>query len=181
LIEFRGRPLVSYALDALRWVAAGRILISANRHLEKYAAFGHPVITDANGRSDGPLAGLLAAMRAADTEYVLAVPCDCPLMTGPLLSRIVDRMVAESSEVCAASDGIRLQPVFVMVQRRLSASLETYLACGERKFDQWLKAQRLSLADYGDCPDVFANVNSPQDLSALERQTDDSFVALPSA
>ena len=59
LMCWRGRPLVSYALAALEGVAETR-LINANRSLGEYAAFGFPVIADANENFDGPLAGLLS-------------------------------------------------------------------------------------------------------------------------
>jgi len=169
LLDYHGRPLVAYALDALRPVA-GTILVSANRNAEAYARFGHPVIADSAGAYDGPLAGLLSAMRAAKTDYVMTVPCDSPLVDGALLGRLYARLVEEGAEICAAHDGGRLHPVFLVAQRRLAADLADYLESGQRKVETWLKSRRLVLADFSDHPECFANVNTPEELAALERE-----------
>lgn len=169
LLAWHGRPLVAYALDALR-PAAGTLLVNANRNLQEYARFGYPVIADHNGEFDGPLAGLLSAMRAAQTEYVLTVPCDCPLIDGALLGRLYARLREEGAEICAAHDGERMHPVFLIAQRRLADDLADYLASGQRKVETWLRSRRLALADYSDHPEWFANANTPEELAALEGQ-----------
>jgi molybdopterin-guanine dinucleotide biosynthesis protein A len=56
--------------------ASQRILISANRHLDAYAAYGHPVLPDSLPDYPGPLAGLLAGMQAAPDSHLLMLPCD---------------------------------------------------------------------------------------------------------
>lgn len=167
LIRFKGRPLVGYALEALDSVAA-HILINANRNREAYARFGYPVISDRTDTYDGPLAGLLSAMRAAETPYVLTVPCDSPLVTGQLLERLCRTMQETGAELCAAHDGERLHPVFLLAERRLADSLERYLASGQRKIDLWFEQHRLALADFSDHPELFANINTPEELAALE-------------
>ena len=166
LLDWRGRPLAAYALDALRQ-AAGALLVNANRNAGQYARFGHPVIADAGEAFDGPLAGLLSAMRAARTEYVLTLPCDAPLADGALLRRLHARLVAEQAEICAAHDGQRLQPLFLLAQCRLAPDLADYLAGGQRKVETWLRSRRLALADCSDRPEVFANINTAEELAAL--------------
>ena len=166
LVEFRGRPLVAYALDALRQ-AAGPILVNANRNGEDYAYFGYPVIADRSDTYDGPLAGLLSAMQAAQTEYVLTVPCDCPLLDGALLGRLHQKLIEAGAEICAAHDGERMQPVFLIAQCRLAADLADYLGSGQRKMETWLQSRRLALADYSDHPELFTNVNTSAELAAL--------------
>ncbi len=167
LIRFRGSPLASYALEALDSVAA-HILINANRNREAYARFGYPVVSDRTDSFDGPLAGLLSAMRAAETPYVLTVPCDSPLVTGQLLERLCRTMQETGAELCAAHDGERLHPVFLLAERCLADSLDRYLAKGQRKIDLWFEQHRLALADFSDHPELFANINTPEELAALE-------------
>ena len=166
LLDYRGRPLAAYALAALRQVA-GPIFVNANRNAQTYARLGYPVIADLSGAFDGPLAGLLSAMRAAKTEYVMTVPCDSPLFDGALLGRLYAKLLEEAADICAAHDGERMQPVFLIARRRLADNLAEYLASGQRKVDIWLKSQRLALADYSDHPELFANANTPAELAAL--------------
>ncbi len=170
LMLFRDRPLVAYALEALAAVA-DRILINANRHHEDYARFGYPVVADGSTNFDGPLAGVLGAMRTAETPYVLTVPCDAPLMTGHLLQRLVTARAATDAELCAAHDGERLHPVFLLAERRLADDLDAYLAEGQRKVETWLHRHRLALADFSDQAALFANLNTPEELAALEQAT----------
>ena len=165
LLRFHGVPMVAYALAALESVA-GTLLINANRHHEEYRRFGVPVIADA--AYEGPLAGLLSALRTAQTSYVLSVPCDSPLVTASLLTRLCSRLGETGAEVCAAHDGERLHPVFLLAERRLADHLQRYLASGQRKLQSWLSQHRLTLADFADHPELFANINTPEDLTALE-------------
>ncbi|QSA97443.1 molybdenum cofactor guanylyltransferase MobA [Methylococcus sp. EFPC2] len=167
LLSFRGRPLVAWAVSALERVT-DIVLINANRNHEAYAALGYPVIADATASYDGPLAGLLAAMKAAKTPYVLTVPCDSPLIAGELLDRLVSTLAAQGAEVCAAHDGERLHPVFLLAETALLSDLEAYLAAGQRKVDRWLSHHKLALADCHDHPEWFTNVNTPEDWKALE-------------
>lgn len=168
LVMFRGRRLVEYAVEALQQ-AADRVLISANRNRPDYEALGYPVVADAGGGFDGPLAGLLAALKAARTPYVLCIPCDSPLLDGRLLGRLYETLIREAAEACVAHDGQRLHPVFAILERRLAGSLEEYLATGERRMEGWLRRLRLAMADFSDHPASFMNVNSTQELAELEK------------
>lgn len=167
LIVWRGRPLVAYAIDAIRAVADA-VLISANRHLEHYAAFGFPVVPDATADFQGPLAGLLSGLNGSSTPYLMTVPCDSPEITGPLLARLVSTMMAQDAEIAVAHDGQRLHPMFMLVKREVGADLKQFLDSGERKVALWLARHRLAITDYRDRPEMFININSPEDLADLQ-------------
>jgi molybdopterin-guanine dinucleotide biosynthesis protein A len=167
LVLFRCRPLVVYALEAVQPVASA-VLISANRNPDEYAHFGVPVIADHNQHYDGPLAGLLSAMYAAQTDYVLTVPCDSPLLRSEVLARLYTQLEQAQAEVCAAHDGERLQPTVLMVKRSLAADLAAYLASGQRKMETWLQSRHLVLADCKDQAECFANANTLEELRGLE-------------
>lgn len=168
LIPFLGQPLVSYALNALSQIA-GTVMINANRHCEDYARWGYPVISDGSAHYDGPLAGMLASLRAAKTPHLLVVPCDCPLMRPALLRRLYDTLLAERAEACVAHDGVWLNPVFAVLDCGIADSLQAYMARGERKIDLWLKQHKLAIVDFSADPDLFRNANTPEELAALEK------------
>ena len=75
LVTVGGRPLIAWTLAALA-PQVGAVLINANRHLERYAEFGYPVVADAIPDYQGPLAGFLAGMPAARTDWIPTLPCD---------------------------------------------------------------------------------------------------------
>lgn len=167
LLPYRGQPLVSHALAALGEVAGTR-LINANRNLDAYAALGFPVVPDASENFDGPLAGLLSAMRAATTPYVLTVPCDTPLLTGALLQRLIVRLVGTGAAMAVAADGERLHPVVMLAETGLAEDLQAYLDAGERKVEHWIRRQRWVTVDFSDTAGALTNINTPDDLARLE-------------
>lgn len=169
LVLFNDRPLVSYALAAMAPLAA-QLLISANRHQDLYRQFGYPVIADANPTFDGPLAGILAAMQAAEHSILLTAPCDSPLAQTEHLQRLLSALNDNPADIAAAFDGQRLHPVFAALKTDLQADLRDYLQRGERKLQSWFNRHALIKVDFSDAPQIFANINTPEELSALEER-----------
>lgn len=166
LVEFAGRPLIEAVLDAIR-PQADEIVINANRNQERYAAYGHRVIADDMTDYQGPLAGLAVVMQASDSDYVVTVPCDGPLLANDLVQRLLDARQADGADIAVAHDGERMQPVYAMVTRTLLDDLRVYLAGGDRKIDLWYARHRVALADFSDARDTFANINTDGERAAL--------------
>ncbi len=167
LLPLLGRPMIEYVLDALT-PEVDRLLINANRNEEVYARYGVPVIPDLVPDYAGPLAGIAAAMAAADTDYVLSVPCDGPVLPGGLASRLVAALNRHRAEIATVHDGTRLQPVYALLSRSLLSSLDAYLENDGRKIDRWYQQHQLTIVDFSDQPDAFANINTAEELLAAE-------------
>jgi molybdopterin-guanine dinucleotide biosynthesis protein A len=164
LLVWEDRPLAIYALEALAEVA-GPILINANRNIAEYERFGYPVFADGTEDFQGPLAGILKAMEVATTPFILTVPCDVPRVRGRHLWRLWSTFRDTPSDLCAPHDGKRMHPVFLLADCRLKAGLAEYLASGGRKILTWVNAQRLAIADFSGEAEIFANINSPSQLT----------------
>jgi molybdenum cofactor guanylyltransferase len=167
LVELAGRPMIEHVLDALG-PQVGSLLINANRNLERYSAYGHPVINDTLQGYMGPLAGVLSAMHRLASGFLVTVPCDAPLLAPDLVSRLYEACVAQGADVAVATDGRRQQPVFLLLRAGTAPALESYLAGGGRKIDTWFAQLRLAEADFSDAPDTFVNVNDPDERQCLE-------------
>lgn len=167
LMELAGRPMIEHVLDAIA-PQVGRVLVSANRNLDRYARYGHRVLPDSRGGHLGPLAGVLSGLEALETEFLLTVPCDSPCITPDLAWRLHAALVVQPADVAVASDGQRLQPAFLLVRRGLAADLGEYLDAGGRRVDGWLARHRAAEADMSDCPECFANVNDPAERARVE-------------
>lgn len=168
LIEVNGRAMVDYVIRAVR-PQVGKLIINANRNIDKYATLGNcPVISDELAGFVGPLAGMASAMQHCQTPYLLAVPCDCPLIAPDLAERLQLTLDKNKSDVSAAHDGNRLQPVFALLSCELLPSLVGYLEAGHRKIDRWYESQRFSQANFSDQPNMFLNINTPNDRNQLE-------------
>lgn len=167
LILFKDRPLASYALEAMApWV--DELIISANRNQDSYRQWGFSVIADHNDCFDGPLAGILAAMQAVQNPVLLIMPCDSPLLASKHVQRLLSALT-DDVDIALAFDGQRLHPVFAAIKTHLQADLQTYLQAGERKLQTWFKRHRTLDVDFSDQPEIFANINTPEQLLALEK------------
>jgi molybdopterin-guanine dinucleotide biosynthesis protein A len=168
LINFRGKPLISYAIAAISPLV-GSVIINANRNHEHYQKFGCPVISDQTETFDGPLAGVLTAMTASQTDVLLVMPCDTPLIKTDHLEQILQAREDAKADVAVAFDGQRLHPVFLALFVDLKDSLNEYLVSGERKIDKWLAQHQMVKADFSASPEIFANINTLEELSDLEK------------
>lgn len=168
LIEFAGRPLVRWVIEALA-PQVGSLLISANRNRERYARYGADVVTDADTDYKGPLAGMLSAMRAARTAWVLTVPCDGPFLPDDLLARLAEAMTAGGAEMAVATGGGRIQPVYSLQPVTFAAELGDFIAEGNHQVARWVTVHRYATADFTHHPKCFANINSREDLERLAR------------
>lgn len=167
LVELAGRPMIAHVLASLA-PQVDHVIINANRNLDRYAAFGWPVVADEDSGFLGPLAGLAAGMKAATTPLVLTAPCDSPLLPRDLADRLRTGLLAEDADIAVPHDGERLQPVFALAKRELLGSLAAYLAGGGRKIDRWFEQHRLAQVNFADRPETFVNVNDPEERRALE-------------
>jgi molybdenum cofactor guanylyltransferase len=167
LIELNAKPLVAHVIDAIR-PQVDAILINANRNQARYESFGYPVISDSLLDYQGPLAGFIAAMQALLTEDMLTLPCDGPLVPPDLAARLHEARQAEGAEIAVAHDGERLQPVYALIPKRLTGSLQRYLDGGDRKIDLWYQHHRVAHADFSDIPRTFININTLQERDSLQ-------------
>jgi len=170
LVPFRGRPLVAWVIAAMTPQVAV-LVINANRNLDAYGALGYPVIPDGLEGFQGPLAGFATAMAAVSTPWIVTAPCDGPFLAPDLVARLGAALIGEGAEIAVASDGQRLQPVYALIPVRLAPSLHAFLAAGERKIDLWYARHRVALADLGDRPGSFANVNTEADAAGLQAES----------
>jgi molybdenum cofactor guanylyltransferase len=169
LLPLGGRPLISYTLERLAPQVTS-LLINANRRQADYASLHYPVIGDDPPGYLGPLAGMAAGLRAARTPYLVTVPCDSPWLPRNYVARLLEAASVESPEIVVAYGEGRLQPVFALLQCALLPALQAYLAAGDRKIERWFRSRSFVTADFSDCPNMFVNINTPEDLRAIERE-----------
>lgn len=166
LQTFAGQPLVARVITRLA-PQVDRLLINANRNVDRYAAYGHPVVGDAIGGFAGPLAGLHAALAAAGSPLVATVPCDSPFLPEDLVSRLFSALTAGNAQIAVARTGDQPHPVFCLCRRDLLDDLTAYLQAGERKFERWYRPLAAVDVDFSDVADAFANINTIEELQRL--------------
>jgi molybdopterin-guanine dinucleotide biosynthesis protein A len=177
LQTLRGEPLALHVLKRLA-PQTGSLLISANRNAPRYAALGAPfgaiVIADTLPDFPGPLAGLLAGLRAARTGLILSVPCDTPALPADLAARLADALETAGADIATvatanAQHEVSIHPVFALVRTALADDLAAFLGAGERKVRAWYARHKTVEVTFAD-ERAFYNVNSLQELADLERK-----------
>jgi len=167
-VQLKGEPLVQHVIRAIE-PQVDRLIINANRNLERYRELGFAVVSDSLVGFQGPLAGFLAAMTQIEAGEILTLPCDGPSVPGDLVERLASARRRDRSDIAVAHDGKRLQPVYALLTVRLRQSLQDYLAAGDRKIDRWYVQHSVSYVDFSDAPETFININTPDDRERLEK------------
>jgi len=159
LLAHAGRTLVEHQLDLLR-PQVGALMISANRNLDRYAAFGVPVIPDPVADFPGPLAGMLAALRAADTPWVVCVACDTLGLPGTLVRRLLDSAKEENRSAAYVADAQGPQYTVCALHTDLADPLDAALRAGRRAVREFLHAHQAACCRLADAR--LQNWNTPQ-------------------
>nr|WKF56826.1 Molybdenum cofactor guanylyltransferase [Paraburkholderia busanensis] len=176
LQTLHGEALAAHGLQRLA-PQCGALLISANRHADIYTSLGAPfgatVVADTLPGFPGPLAGLLAGLRAAGTAYLLSAPCDTPGLPADLAVRLAQTLDAQYADIATvtttdAHGEVSLHPVFALLRTSLADDLAAFLEAGERKVRAWYARHKTVEVAFTD-ERAFYNINSLQELADLER------------
>jgi molybdopterin-guanine dinucleotide biosynthesis protein A len=173
---FNAVPLALHAAQRLA-PQVGAVALNANRNLAEYTAFGMPVWPDTIAEHPGPLAGFIAGLASCRTPYLVTVPCDSPLFPVDLVARLAAALDAQAGRVALAAardeDGsLRPQPVFCMMRADMAGHLARFVAAGGRKVGVWAAELDRIIVPFdqpGDDRQAFANVNTEDELRALQR------------
>lgn len=173
LVELNGKTMIEHTIERIK-PQVKEILINANRNQTRYAEFGFTVLSDEHTGFLGPLAGMITAMGHTQADYLLVVPCDCPLLPRDLVARLLAAIEANDAELAVASDGEREQPVVMLLKPSLRESMTAFLEAGERKIDFWYAKHRFAVAAFADQPNAFVNVNTPEQKQRLAAEINQS-------
>lgn len=165
LVELNGLPLFQQVIKRLA-PQVSEIAISANRNIQRYQSVGLKVIGDTLPDYPGPLAGILSAMKALDSEWFLVCPCDTPNIPDDLAARLWD--ARGQSPAVWVNDGERDHPTIALVHRKLADPLANYLAVGERRVMVFLREAGGHAVAFPDRRESFININSPEDIARWE-------------
>ena len=164
LIEFGGKTLVQYVLDALM-KQTNDIMIVANRNVETYRSFGFPVVSDRIEGFQGPLAGLDAAFSVTGSSFLFCVPCDSPFISDDIMNRLINA-ASGNNPIVVACDGKRLHPVISLVHRSVWPDIESRLCEGRLKLMDWIEATGYDVADFSSCPEMLQNLNTMEQIDS---------------
>jgi molybdopterin-guanine dinucleotide biosynthesis protein A len=171
LVEFQGRTLLARSLDLARALSANVRIVGSR---DKFAQFA-PVVED-EFPNCGPLGGIHAALRSSHTDLNLVLAVDMPFVTQPLLQYLIAQ-ARETPGVMAVVPrwDAGWQPLCAVYRRKFAVAAEQALRAGRNRIDLLFDAdstqviEKLDLEAAGFSPDVFRNMNTPEELQAQNR------------
>jgi len=167
LLLLNGTPLWQHVANSLA-KQVDRVVLSANRNLDRYRASGLAVIEDTLDNFPGPLAGMLAVMQQTADDWFLFCPCDTPGIPSNLAARLAAGR--KDASVVWVTDGERDHPTIALVHRQAITQLAAYLAAGERRVMMFMRQAGGHAVDFSDCRSAFININTPDDLTARQEK-----------
>jgi len=172
---FHGQPLLTHILRRLRAQTDAQAL-SANGDTRRFDSFQVPILPDDDAfQNAGPIAGLISGLRHAKDigfEFLLAVPGDAPLFPLSLQSEL--RAALHDNDCVRVESGGNAHPVFALWRTSCLEDIEQ--AATNRTRALWRVQQGLktiTLPYENDPFDPFSDVDTPEELTALERITKD--------
>lgn len=166
LVRLLDQPMIKHVINRLK-PQVNTILISANRYTEQYQQYGYKVLPDEFDDFRGPLAGMAQGLINSESEYLLTVPCDGPLLPADLTQRMLHMVLVHQVRAVLAFDGQYKQPTYNLIHHSLLKDINHSLQCNEHKLGKWLMDHGALKVDFSDQQKAFINVNTPDDLSAL--------------
>ena len=166
LLKLKDKPLTEWVLARIQ-PQVDEIVISANRNLERYRAFGFPVLPDKTEGYAGPLAGIARGLLDAQHDLILSVPCDTPFLPDDLVARLYAALHSGDYDLAVPVIAGAGQHAICLMRRRVGANLALYLSQGGRKVQEWQAGLKCAHADFSDAAPFFVNLNQPEQLAAL--------------
>ena len=166
LQQLHGRPMVDHVLERLR-PQVHRVLVSANRDREVYAALGAPVVADLTP-DIGPLGGLHACLQEVQTPWFFCCPGDAPFLNRHLVERLLRHTSGTGPNLLYPHDGTRDQHLFLLGRTSLGAALDAFLTQGGRSVGAFVAAQQAIAVPLHDLASSFVNINTRAALEAAE-------------
>jgi molybdopterin-guanine dinucleotide biosynthesis protein A len=163
LLPFRGMTLAQ-AVAGAALEAAGAVTLVGD--VDRYASLGFPVTPDLFP-GEGPLGGILTALRHSQAEWNLVVACDMPEAGSALFARLLDaaRNSGADALIPVTPDG-RNQPLSAVYGSRCLEAFDAAFARGTRAIMAAcaeIRVKRLAVEELSS----FQNVNTPEEWDAF--------------
>lgn len=172
LLRLGDTTLLQHVIDRLA-PQVDAVALNANGAVERFAAFGLPVLPDPISDYPGPLAGVLAGLDWAAEQgasHIVTAAADTPFFPADLVPQLTLAAEAQGKPIVLARTENGRHPTFGLWPVALRDDLRTALKDGVRKVVQWTDSHGTAMADFPVVGfDPFFNVNTPEDLAEAER------------
>ena len=165
LLPYHGTTLAQSVAEAVR-SAAGTAALVGGQSCDAPSGIGF--VPDLYP-GEGPLGGILSALRSSTADWNLIVACDMPELRSALLRQLLDAADCCGADVLApAGPSGRIEPLCAAYHRNALGGLESAFAGGVRKIAAALEEVRTVIWAVPELS-CFQNVNTPEEWAPYER------------
>lgn len=161
LLPLGGTTMIDH-IAGLVLAAAGNVTLIGTP--ERYGGLGYRTIPD-EVENCGPLAGVLTALRATESDWNLIVACDMPNLTAGFLENLF--RLAEGSQASAVvpSSATGADPLCAVYHRRCASAAASAIDRKMLKMHDFISTLPVLYCSISD-PRPLANINTPEEWSA---------------
>jgi molybdopterin-guanine dinucleotide biosynthesis protein A len=160
-----GGTLGQYVARMVRRASGSAVLVG---NPQRYAAPGYPAIPDLYP-GEGPLGGILTALKHTSADWNLLTACDMPGLTESFLSRLLDAAEQSPAEaLLPVGPAGRLEPLCGVYRKSALPALEAAFAAGVRQLSaaaRRVPGLRMVPFEVSEVS-IFQNVNTPEEWAA---------------
>ena len=167
LLPWRGKPLIQGVLEQLERNVE-ELVVSTNRR-EAYSFLNVKIVEDKE-KGLGPIAGIIAGLRASSKEINAVTAGDIPFLNLPLLRKMKKKAEEGYKAVVPLCQGYH-EPLFGIYTKGILPSLEGALERGTRKILDALPKDEVYWYDLQDIS-WLKNINTEEEYRSLKEEGD---------
>ncbi|WP_456431896.1 molybdenum cofactor guanylyltransferase [Thermosulfuriphilus sp.] len=174
LFQWQGASFLERICQALEEVKLSIYIISKKNQAHYYSDSGRKIITDLYPEQT-PLVGLLSALEALPSRWVLLVACDMPAIQPPLLNYLITLAKNTSQGAIVPIYDGRPQPLLALYSKGIYPQAREYFLKGGRSLKglvEQISVQFVPQKDwqrYDSQGLSFLNINRQEDLARLTK------------
>lgn len=161
LMNFKGKPMMSYAISFFQSLT-DNIIISTND--ERYRKFGYKLIADSIPDL-GPIGGFYSVIKKVESEYYFITACDMPYLSFKIAKKIISSI--KGYDIAVPLYNLKAEPLFCLYSRNILPVLEQQIDKGDYKLMNLLKICRTNYINIDELVNKennpFDNINKPED------------------
>ena len=167
-----GMSIINRQAAALQPLVSELFIVASQR--ERFGDTPWRVVPDAFPGA-GVVGAIATALGATGASRVLTVACDLPFLTEPLLKRLAELAGAPGAEAAWVRTDAGPEPLVACYTQAAGPAIRAAIADGRLRAGALSEALAIreigieELRTFGDPARLLANINSPDDLSTIER------------
>lgn len=166
-----GKTIISRIIETISELF-DEIIIVTNTPEEFKEYTNHKIVSD-QFLKVGPLGGIHAALKASAKEGLFVFAGDMPLLNKKVIIRQIEYYNIHKCDILIPQIGRYIEPLHAIYNISITDTLEDYLGGNHnyavREFYKKVNVGYLQFENTTEIINAFANVNSPDDISFIEK------------